>query len=150
MFHQLPDKVVLNVFCPIKSIRVKNQLHIAKANPRSPPAHTTALTNKLSLDYADINDAINNNLAHKEQQAINKVKGGWGGGGGFRPIILETLILRYGLKGKGRTRPDLFMVALGPCAQFYSCEASEQNGAKHQNINLKRYRFDLDTIRFVS
>ena len=27
-------------------------------------------------------------------------------GGGFRPIILETLIMRYGLKGKGRTRPD--------------------------------------------
>ena len=30
------------------------------------------------------------------------------GGGGFRPIILETLIMRYGLKGKARTRPDFF------------------------------------------
>ena len=29
-------------------------------------------------------------------------------GGGFRPIILETLNLRYGLKGKDRTRPDFF------------------------------------------
>ena len=28
----------------------------------------------------------------------------------FRPIILETLIMRYGLKGKGRTRPDFFRV----------------------------------------
>ena len=44
-------------------------------------------------------------------------KSGWG----FRPIILETL--RYGLKGKARTRPDLFSVVLGPCAQFYPCEA---------------------------
>ena len=49
-----------------------------------------------------------------------------GGGGGFRPIIFETLILRYGLKGKARTRSDFFRVVLGPCAQFYSCEASEQ------------------------
>ena len=48
------------------------------------------------------------------------------GGGGFRPIILETLIMRYGLKGKGMTRPDFFKVVLGPCAQFYPCEASEQ------------------------
>ena len=53
--------------------------------------------------------------------------------GGFRPIILETLIMRYGLKGKGRTRPDFFRVVLGPCAQFYPCETSEQKWAKHQN-----------------
>ena len=75
----------------------------------------------------------------KSSKLLIKLRGD-GGGGGFRPIILETLILRS----------DLFMVALGPCAQFYSCEASEQNGAKHQNINQKKYRFDLDTIRFVS
>ena len=49
--------------------------------------------------------------------------------------------MRYGLKGKARTRPDFERVVLGPCAQFYPCEASEQNGAKHQN---------LDTIQFVS
>ena len=47
-------------------------------------------------------------------------------GRGFRPIILETLIMRYGLKGKARTRPDFLRVVLGPCAQFYPCEASEQ------------------------
>ena len=43
-----------------------------------------------------------------------------------RPIILETLILRYGLKGKARTRPDFIRVVLGAGAQFYPCEASEQ------------------------
>ena len=53
-------------------------------------------------------------------------QGGGGGVWGFRPIILETLILRYGLKGKARTRPDVLRVVLGPCAQFYPCEASEQ------------------------
>ena len=44
---------------------------------------------------------------------------GGGGGGGFMPLILETLILRYELKGKARTRPEIFRVVLGPCAQFY-------------------------------
>ena len=50
---------------------------------------------------------------------MSSIKGG--GGGGFRPKILETLIIRYGLKGKARTRPDfLRVVVLGPCAQFGS------------------------------
>ena len=30
------------------------------------------------------------------------------GGGGLRPIILVNSILRYVLKGKARTRPDIF------------------------------------------
>ena len=34
--------------------------------------------------------------------------------------------MRYGLKGKARTRPDFFRLVLGPCAQFYPLEASEQ------------------------
>ena len=46
--------------------------------------------------------------------------------GSFRPIMLETLILRYGLKEKARTRPDFIRVVFGPCAQFYPREASEQ------------------------
>ena len=36
---------------------------------------------------------------------------------GFRPIILENLILTYELKGKARTRPDNLRVVLGPCVQ---------------------------------
>ena len=52
--------------------------------------------------------------------------GGRGGGGGFRPVILETFIIRYGLKGKARTSPDFFRLVLGPCTQFYPCEASEK------------------------
>ena len=42
----------------------------------------------------------------------------------FRPIILETLVLRYELKG--RTRPDSFRVVLGTGAEFYPSEASGQ------------------------
>ena len=44
---------------------------------------------------------------------------------GFRPIILEILILRYELKGKVRKRPKILWVVLGQCAQFYPCKASE-------------------------
>ena len=49
-----------------------------------------------------------------------------------RPIILETLILRYGLKGKARTRSDFIRVILGAGAQFYPCEASEQKWGQTQ------------------
>ena len=35
--------------------------------------------------------------------SIVTLRGGGGGVGGFRPMILETLILRYELKGKART-----------------------------------------------
>ena len=33
-------------------------------------------------------------------------------------MILEILILRYELKGKDRTRPEIFRLVLGPCAQY--------------------------------
>ena len=36
------------------------------------------------------------------------IKGGGGGGGGFRPLNLERPILINGLRGKVRTRPDIF------------------------------------------
>ena len=53
--------------------------------------------------------------------------------GGFRPIILETLILRY--EGDGQDMPEIFRVVLGPRAQFYPCEASEQKwGQKPKSI----------------
>ena len=45
--------------------------------------------------------------------------------------------MRYGLKGKARTRPDFLRVFLGPCAQFYPCEASEQKwGQTPKDIKL--------------
>ena len=56
-----------------------------------------------------------------------------------RPIILETLIMRYGLKGKARTHLDLIRVVLGAGAQFYPCDRHRsKHGAKHQNMNQKR------------
>ena len=48
--------------------------------------------------------------------------------------------MRYGLKGKARTRPDFFRLVLGPCAQFYPCEARSKKRAKHQNLNQKSKR----------
>ena len=46
--------------------------------------------------------------------------------------------MRYGLKGKARTRPDFFRVVLGPCAQFPHVRPRSKKGAKHQNLNQKR------------
>ena len=39
---------------------------------------------------------------------------------------MAASILRYELKGKARTRPEIFRLVLGPCAQCCPCEASEQ------------------------
>ena len=39
---------------------------------------------------------------------------------------MAASILRYELKGKARTRHDIFRLVLGPCAQCCPCEASEQ------------------------
>ena len=38
---------------------------------------------------------------------------------------MAASILRYELKGKARTRPEIFRLVLGPCAQCCPCEASE-------------------------
>ena len=48
--------------------------------------------------------------------------------------------MRYGLKGKARTRPDFLRVVLGPCAQFDPCEASEQKMGPNTKILTKRDR----------
>ena len=63
-----------------------------------------------------------------------------GGGGGFRPIIFETLIMRYGLKGKGRTCPDFFQGGFGSMRTIlHMCsEASEQNMGPNTKILTKR------------
>ena len=57
-----------------KKRRIKVQLDRAISNPNSPSAQVTALQNKLALAYADIKDAINNEIAFKEQLAVSKVK----------------------------------------------------------------------------
>ena len=46
--------------------------------------------------------------------------------------------MRYGLKGKATTRPDSFRLVLGPCAQFYPFEASEQKWGQTTKIVPKR------------
>ena len=52
------------------------------------------------------------------------------------------LIFRYELKGKVRTRPDIFTqnfrVVFGPCAQFYPCEASEQKWCQKPKYKPKK------------
>ena len=55
---------------------------------------------------------------------------------GFKPIILETLILIYELKGKARTRLVIFRVILGPCPQFYPCEALGQKWGQTPKFKL--------------
>ena len=44
-------------------------------------------------------------------------------GGGGSGLYFGNFNYEIGLKRKGRTRPDFFRVVLGPCAQFYPCEA---------------------------
>ena len=63
-----------------------------------------------------------------------------------RPIIFETLILIYEMKGKARTRPDFFRVVLGPCAQFYTCEASEKKLGQTPKSKPKNFEPILATI----
>ena len=74
------------------------------------------------------------------------------GGGDFRPIILETSILRYELKGMARTSPDVSRVVLGPRTQCFPCEASQQKwGQKSKyKTHKRRWSFEFVTIRFVS
>ena len=53
------------------------------------------------------------------------------------PIILETLILRYGLKGKARTLPDFLWWFWVRAHSFAHVRPWSKNGAKHQNLNQK-------------
>ena len=57
-----------------KKRRIKKQLDKAEANPNSPILQLKSLQTKLSLAYADIKDAINNNLIFKENQAVSKIR----------------------------------------------------------------------------
>ena len=39
---------------------------------------------------------------------------------------MEKNDFELGNRGEARTRPDILRVVLGPCAQYYPCEASVQ------------------------
>ena len=75
---------ICEIFCPRKKLpsnkqchllralsrkkrRIKKQLDRAMANPKSTAANIKALNNKLALAFADIKDAIHNNLAYREK-----------------------------------------------------------------------------------
>ena len=54
------------------------------------------------------------------------IKGG-GGGGGVQAYNFGNFNCEIRVEGEGQdTSRIFFMVVLGPCAQFYPCEASEQ------------------------
>ena len=62
---------------------------------------------------------------------------------------MAASILRYELKGKARTRPDIFRLVLGPCAQCCPCEASEQKiGSKTKNIRINYRDKALNVLSF--
>ena len=52
------------------------------------------------------------------------------------------------VEGEGQDTSRLFLVVLGPCTQFYQCEASEQKWGQTQKLQLPNIKFD--PIRFVS
>ena len=56
------------------------------------------------------------------------------------PIILENLMLKYELKVKARTRPDILWVVLGPCAQCCPCEASKQKWGQKPKSTSKEIK----------
>ena len=51
---------------------------------------------------------------------------------------MAASILRYELKGKARTSPDIFRLVLGPCAKCCPCEASEQKMGPKTKIFTQR------------
>ena len=53
---------------------------------------------------------------------------------------MAASILRDELKGKARTRPDSFTLALGPCAQCCPCVASEQKWGQKPKFTPKEIK----------
>ena len=56
----------------------------------------------------------------------------------FKAYNLENLILRYELKGKARTRPDILRVFWVHVHNVAHVRPRSKNGAKHQNQLLRR------------
>ena len=62
---------------------------------------------------------------------------------------MAASFLRYELKGKARTRPDILRLVLVPCAQRCPCEASEQKwGQKPKSSsNQMHFAYTLNILR---
>ena len=66
--------------------------------------------------------------------------------GGFRFFTLENMILSYGLGVKAWSCTHNLSVVLGPCAQCFSCEASEQKMV--QKPTAKRKELKLSFLHY--
>ena len=55
---------------------------------------------------------------------------------------MAASIFRYELKGKARTRHDIFRLVLGLCAQCCQCEASEQKLGQKKEEYQNRVKND--------
>ena len=61
--------------------------------------------------------------------------------------MLEILIVRYELKGMVRTRPEIFRVVFGTCAQFCPYETSAKMRPKiYGGLNQKSSSFCIPII----
>ena len=54
--------------------KLQTQLREAEINPYSSPKHIESLKRKLARAHIDIRDATNQELVHREPQAVSKVK----------------------------------------------------------------------------
>ena len=55
---------------------------------------------------------------------------------GVQAYHFGTNDFELGVGGEGQTRADILRVVLGPCAQYYPCETSEQkNWGQKPNLN---------------
>ena len=63
---------------------------------------------------------------------------------------MAASILRYELKGKARTRPEIFRLVLGPDAQCCRCEASEQKLGRKPKSTPKENVSTFDLSRKTS
>ena len=65
---------------------------------------------------------------------IGQLRGG--GGGGVQAFHFGANDFELAVRGEDQTRPDILRVVLGPCAQYYPCEASEQQKSKLKEKEL--------------
>ena len=77
------------------------------------------------------------------------IKGG--GGGGVQAYNFGNFNFEIRVEGEGQDTSRLFLGWSWVHARnFNHVRPRSKNGAKHQNLNKKRWSFDFDTIRVVS